>query len=104
MNGATGMVLVVVAAVVSDGSVDVVLVDDEVVVVLSSRSWNSRAEVVLRLRGLDARAPQLVGDEAEHQQPECDEGATEDADEPAPVVRLLGPLEVRHPPALAHGA
>ena len=53
-----------------------------------ARSWsNSSSRRSCALGVLDARAPQLVGDEAEHQQPDGDEHLAERADDPPPVVR-----------------
>ena len=48
----------------------------------------------LRLRGLDAGAPQLIRDEREHQQAESDEGAPDATDHPSPVVGRLGAIPV----------
>ena len=52
-------------------------------------------ELVLRPGGLDAGAPQLVGDEPEHQQPDAISTLPSAADAPAPVVRLGRPVPLR---------
>ena len=102
-GGRTGTVVVVGVA----GSVGTVLslvvgsvVGGAVVVVVGCRlgPGNLLVELggqrALGLRGLDAGAPQLVGDEGEHQQPERDQGATDPTDDPSPVVRRLGTIPV----------
>jgi len=53
-----------------------------------------RGQAALGLRRLDAGAPQLIGDEGEHQQTECDQDATDAADDPSPVMRWLGTIPV----------
>ena len=45
---------------------------------------------------LDPGTPQLVGDEAEHHQPDGDQDLAETADEEPPVARVLRPVELAH--------
>ena len=54
-------------------------------------------QLVLRPRGLDAGAPQLIGDEPEHQQPGRDQDLAEPAHVEAPVVRLGRAVPLAHP-------
>ena len=48
----------------------------------------------LRLCRLYSGAPQLIGDEGEHQQTEGDQGAADAADHPSPIVGRLGTIPV----------
>ena len=124
----TGTVDVVVGATVDDVVLDVV-VDAVVVVVVvpavvvgaSVVVWSSfdvgaalrrllprELEQLLELvlgtvlgtRILDPGAPQLVGDKAEHQQPDDDQRLAEQAHEPAQIAGARGPVPARR---AAHG-